>query len=82
MIKRISDETMKAIEPHLSGSLREIIHFRYASCSPEKFLREYYPLACYEEVIMRMLLHEFGIDDLVLGSERDDALEEEAGLDE
>lgn len=83
MANKISKSTMRAIEVHLERNLRELTHFLYSPCSPEKFLREYYLRACYEEgpeealAIDLMLYHEFGIDidDLVSRIERDDTLE-------
>lgn len=84
MTNKISENTMKAIEVHLDCDMREVIHFLYSPCSPEKFLREYYLLVCFEKgpiaalELDLMLYHEFDIDieDIVPRSERDKEYEE------
>lgn len=84
MANKISENTMKAIEVHLDCDIRAAIHFLYSPCSPEKFLREYYLMVCFERgpiaalELDLMLYHEFGIDieDIVPKSERDKEYEE------
>lgn len=40
-MKKVTDNTMEAIATYMDDEIREQVHFKYASCTNEEFLKAY-----------------------------------------
>lgn len=41
-MKKVTDNTMEAIATYMDDEIREEVHFKYAPCTNEYFLKQYY----------------------------------------